>query len=150
MAEAPKTPAATGDSPRATTSTDSTRGRELFVSKGCVLCHSINGVGGRAGPPLDAPADGASDPVDFAARIWRGAPAMVELQSLELGYVIDLTSEEIRLLAAFAGSRSEQALLSKDDLPSSLADAVLDEDFWRAEDWREFLRNGQELTDTEE
>ncbi len=130
---------------------DAARGRALFVEKGCVLCHAVNGVGGRAGPPLDAaPSDSPADPVAFAARIWRGAPAMVELQSLELGYVINLSPEDIRHLAAFAGDAAAQSLLSKEDLPTALADAVLDEDFWAAEDWREFLRRGQELMPDEE
>ncbi len=26
---------------------DPMRGRQLFVSKGCIACHSINGVGGN-------------------------------------------------------------------------------------------------------
>jgi ubiquinol-cytochrome c reductase cytochrome b subunit len=30
-----------------------TEGRKLYLSLGCVSCHSINGVGGKVGPPLD-------------------------------------------------------------------------------------------------
>ncbi len=33
---------------------DAERGRELFVQKACVVCHSVNGVGGTIGPALDA------------------------------------------------------------------------------------------------
>ena len=29
-------------------------GRKLFASKGCVVCHAINGIGGEDAPPLDA------------------------------------------------------------------------------------------------
>lgn len=133
-------------------------GRTLFVEKGCVLCHSVNGVGGRAATALDAlpdeqvdeKVDGQVDAVAFAARMWRGAPAMIELQSLELGYVVEVSADEIRDLAAFAASADEQSRLTKDDLPESLADAVLNDDFWEAEDWREFLRSGQEAYDPNE
>ena len=30
------------------------RGKALFVAKGCVACHAINGVGGHDAPPMDA------------------------------------------------------------------------------------------------
>lgn len=33
---------------------DAAKGRELFASKGCVVCHSVNGVGGEDAPALDA------------------------------------------------------------------------------------------------
>ena len=56
------------------------RGRELFASKGCVVCHSINGVGGEDAPMLDAEfMDEVMNPFEFAARMWRGAAAMVAL-----------------------------------------------------------------------
>ena len=32
---------------------DAENGRSLFGSKGCVVCHSVNGIGGAAGPALD-------------------------------------------------------------------------------------------------
>ena len=32
---------------------DPARGRKVFVEKGCVACHSVNGVGGDIGPSLD-------------------------------------------------------------------------------------------------
>jgi len=124
---------------------DAAKGRETFVQKGCVLCHSINGVGGKAGPALDVADDYVkADPLGFAARIWRGAPAMVEFQSLELGYVIDLTGEDIADLAAFAASRSEQKKLLDSAIPEPMRSSILDERFWETEDWSEFLKNGQE------
>lgn len=35
---------------------DTSRGRVLFVEKGCVICHSVNRVGIGVGPTLDADA----------------------------------------------------------------------------------------------
>ncbi len=139
-AKAPEAPAAS-----AAPSGDAAVGRELFVQKGCVLCHSINGVGGKAAPMLDVADDYVKpDPLGFAARMWRGAPAMVEFQSLELGYVIDLTGEDIANLAAFAASREEQKKLLDSAIPDPMRNQLLDERFWETEDWSEFLKDGQE------
>ena len=49
----------------ATPPMDAQRGREVFVQKGCVACHSVNGVGGDLGPALNAEGrDGTRDPDD--------------------------------------------------------------------------------------
>lgn len=130
---------------------DAATGRALFVQKGCVLCHAINGVGGEAAPPLDA-ADPyvQPDPLEFAAKMWRGAPAMVEFQSVELGYVIDLSADDIAHLAAFAASRDEQKLLLDSAIPGPMRDSLLDERYWETEDWSEFMANGQEGYETPE
>ena len=127
---------------------DASNGKTLFAELGCVLCHSVNSAGGRAAPPLDGAglaAGGARiDPVDFAARIWRGAPAMVELQSMELGYVIALDGSDIRDLAAFLADPALQAEFTEKSIPARLKDALLDESFWGEENWDAFLRSGQE------
>jgi hypothetical protein len=120
-------------------------GRVTFVKKGCVICHSVNGVGGKAAPTLDVEIGAQPiDPLDFAARMWAGAPAMIELQSIELGYTVSLTAQEIANLAAFAGDRAAQRLLKADDIPEPMRDSLLDERFWEVEEWDEFLKKGQE------
>ncbi len=130
---------------------DAAKGREAFVQKGCVLCHSVNGVGGKAAPALDAPDDFVkADPLEFAARMWRGAPAMVEFQSVELGYVIDLSADDIAHIATFAASREEQKLLKDEDIQGPMRDSILDERYWETEDWSDFMANGQEGYETPE
>ena len=131
---------------------DPDRGRAVFVDKGCVICHSVNGTGGKAATPLDASFGApAADPVDFAARMWRGAPAMIELQSIELGYTIHLTADEIGALAAFAADRQAQKALTPEALPDSVREGVLDQRFWEMEDWEDLLRAGREgLPDPED
>ena len=127
---------------------NSATGRALFVEKGCILCHAVNGVGGKAAPVMDAEIGAPPiDPLDFAARMWRGAPAMIELQSIELGYTIYLTADEIADLAAFAADREEQKLLDLAQVPEEVRDGFLDERFWEVEDWDDFLRSGQEAVD---
>jgi cytochrome c peroxidase len=68
------------------------RGKEIFVSKGCVACHAINGVGGHDAPPMDAHRDmGLVNPFDFAAMMWNHAPAMVAAQEEAFGEQIYFT-----------------------------------------------------------
>ncbi len=136
---------ALGDPKLARHPADATAGRQLFIDKGCVICHAVNGVGGKAAPALDADVgQTAIDPLEFAARMWRGAPAMIELQSIELGYTIYLEADDIANLAAFAADRDAQKVLSIDDLPETIRGGLLDERFWEMEDWDDFLRSGQE------
>ena len=96
-------------------------GRILFAEKGCVVCHSINGVGGTDAPMLDAEfMDSPMNPFEFAARMWRGAEAMVELQRDELGDVIDLNGEELAAIIAFVHDADEQARFDEADIPAEI------------------------------
>ena len=107
---------------------NSERGRKLFVDKACVVCHSINGIGGKAAPPLDAIEDKKHfDLMDFTARMWRGADVMIVLQNMELGYQIDLTGQEIADLAAFANDTNEQSKFSENDIPDLINEWMLEE-----------------------
>jgi mono/diheme cytochrome c family protein len=100
---------------------DSQRGRELFVNTGCVVCHSVNNVGGDIGPSLNA--DDMPQPMnafDFSARMWRGAPAMAQMQEDLLGEVIGLSGQDLADLVAFAHDKDEQKLLKDDQIPAHL------------------------------
>jgi len=104
---------------------DAHRGRELFVNKGCVVCHQANGVGGEIGPPLDA-ADMPSpmNAFEFAARMWRGAGAMIQMQQDLFGDQIELTGQDLADLVAFAHDEAEQRELSKDEVPARFRDLI--------------------------
>ena len=107
---------------------DAEKGRSLFGSKGCVVCHSVNGIGGEAGPALDTMRyDGEVDPLDFAARMWGGASAMAVLQEMEFGYQIDLTGKEIADLAAFVSSDDQRSAFSESDIPEEYRGWTIDE-----------------------
>lgn len=122
--------------PLAITPVDAEQGRKLFVSKACVACHSVNGVGGKAAPKLDAVADSSGvDILDFFARMWKGADAMVILQRRELGYSIELTGPEIGDLAAFVSSLDHQQDFSMEEVPIYLRDWFVDD----PKDWGEEL-----------
>mgnify|MGYP000668129382 CR=1 FL=1 len=94
------------------------KGRKLFASKGCVVCHSINGVGGEDAPALDAATmPTVMNPFDFAAKMWRGAPAMISVQEDELGEQIEFSGSELANIIAFVHNFEEQKKFSKADIP---------------------------------
>ena len=62
-------------------SLDAARGRALFASKGCVVCHSVNGIAGVDAPEVSAEFMApVRHPFEFAARMWRGAGTMVMME----------------------------------------------------------------------
>lgn len=100
---------------------DPVAGRHLFASKGCVVCHSINGVGGTDAPKLDASTmKMPMDPFDFAAKMWHGAPAMIAMQQNELGAQIQFTGQELADIIAFVHDPMEQKKFSEADIPESI------------------------------
>ena len=130
------------------------RGKALFVSKYCVLCHAVNGVGGKAGPALEAApgtadSDQLQDPLAFAARMWRGAPAMSALQAAELGYQIDLTAAELAALSAFIDNPKSQAEFTDSDLPAGLPGWFIDAPISDEQGWIEYGTRGESLPTAE-
>ena len=108
------------------------KGRGLFVEKGCVVCHAVNGVGGKAGPALDVdPARPFIDPFEFTARMWRGAATMIVLQEMELGYQIDFTGDELAQIARFLNDETEQQSFGEDEIPARIRDWMVDDIYER-------------------
>ncbi|WP_209012001.1 c-type cytochrome [Roseibium aggregatum] len=107
---------------------DPARGRVLFASKGCVVCHAINGVGGEDAPALDADTMPLPmNPFEFSAKMWRGAEAMVAMQREELGAPIELSGQELADIIAFVHDAPEQKTFSVSDIPDSIK-ALMDKD----------------------
>ena len=80
----------------------SSRDMNLFVDKGCVACHAVNGVGGHDATALDAHDMGEfMNPFDLAAKMWMMAPYMIEAQEEALGEQILFTGEELADTIAF-------------------------------------------------
>lgn len=106
---------------------NSANGRALFAGKGCVVCHSVNGVGGTDAPSLDVSnREGPMNPFDFAASMWRGAPAMIAMQNAEMGGQIQLTGQELADIIAFAHDPAEQAKFSESDIPEDIEEIMGD------------------------
>lgn len=93
------------------------RGKSLFVDKGCVACHAINGVGGHDAPPMDAHKQmGLVNPFDFAAKMWNHAPAMIAAQEEALGEQIYFTGDELADMIAFLHDDDAQHVFGEHDL----------------------------------
>lgn len=96
-------------------------GRKLFAEKGCVVCHSINGIGGDDAAALDASTmPPMMNPFEFTAQMWAGAPAMIEMQKEELGEQIEFTGQELADIIAFVHDADEQKKLSEADIPPKI------------------------------
>jgi mono/diheme cytochrome c family protein len=54
---------------------DGERGHQLFKTKGCVACHALHGVGGKAGPDLSL-VTGQYTPIAWTQAMWNHAPTM--------------------------------------------------------------------------
>ncbi len=97
---------------------DAAHGRKLFADTGCIVCHSVNGIGGEIGPSLNA-ADmpAPMNAFEFAARMWRGAAAMTAMQEEMFGGVIELSGQDLADLIAFAHDDAEQKKLTDKQIP---------------------------------
>ena len=101
------------------------RGRLLFASKGCVACHSINGIGGKDAPSLDASTmPNIMNPFTFAARMWRGAETMVALQRELFGNPIDLTGQDLADIIGFVHNGEEQKKFTEADIPHDVLELL--------------------------
>lgn len=107
---------------------DPQEGRRLFAEKACVVCHSINWIGGEDAPALDSATMAVPmDPFEFAAKMWRGAPAMIAMQEDELGTQIELSGQELADIIAFVHDPAEQKKFSEDDIPDNIRE-LMEED----------------------
>lgn len=100
-------------------------GKTLFASKGCVVCHSINGIGGTDAAALDATTmDRAMNPFEFFAKMWGGAEAMIMMQNNELGHQIEFTGDELADIVAFVHHRNVQRTFSEKDIPDEIKELM--------------------------
>jgi len=102
-------------------SMDAANGRKLFAAKGCVVCHAVNGIGGKDAVALDASTKpGMTNPFDLVANMSRGASAMVDMQREELGEQIEFTGQELADIVAFLHHEQEQKKFSDADIPPKI------------------------------
>lgn len=116
-------------------SMDAANGRKLFASKGCVVCHAVNGIGGTDAAPLDATTmSEMTNPFDFVANMWRGAQPMIELQDEEFGGQVEFTGQELADIIAFLHDPAEQKIFSQADIPPDIQAVIAKMEQGEAED----------------
>ncbi len=77
---------------------DARRGERLFTENKCIVCHSLNGVGGKTAPDLAKRTGRAYTPSLLASLMWNHAPVMwpameregIPKPSLDAGQAADL------------------------------------------------------------
>ncbi len=93
------------------------RGKNIFVNKGCVSCHAINGIGGHDAPAMDDHINlGQVSLFDFAAKMWNHAPGMLAAQEEAFGEQIYFTGNELADIIAFVHNDESQHSFSEKDL----------------------------------
>jgi len=55
---------------------DADRGRQVFESQKCSMCHSVAGLGGKTAPDLALRRTRGNSPADLSAAMWNHAPQM--------------------------------------------------------------------------
>lgn len=78
-------------------------GRELFVSKGCTMCHSFEGQGGSDAPSLDFMKGEltATDVANMSGVIWNHLPTMKAAFEAEQVPLPEFTKNEMASLIAY-------------------------------------------------
>lgn len=80
------------------------RGWKLFQSKSCIVCHAVNGKGGRIGPELGPKRPLPITIVQFAALMWNHSPEMWKAQTLQNVARPTFDGQQIADLVAFLSS----------------------------------------------
>lgn len=79
---------------------DPSIGGQLFVSKGCVKCHAVQGEGGKTGPDLGI-IDPDSTQMELSAEIWNHTPSMIADMEHEGIAKPTLTGQEFSEIIAY-------------------------------------------------
>jgi mono/diheme cytochrome c family protein len=79
---------------------DPSRGGRLFVSKGCMKCHAVQGEGGKAAPDLGIVGPESSQ-LELAAELWNHAPYMIDGMKHEGIAEPTLTGQEFNDMTAY-------------------------------------------------
>ena len=125
---------------------DAANGRKLFASKGCVVCHAVNGIGGTDAVPLDATTmSEMTNPFEFVANMWRGAQPMIEMQAEELGGQVEFTGQELADIIAFLHHPAEQKIFSQSDIPPEIQAVIAKMERGGVEDGNENGMNNMKM-----
>ncbi|MEJ5369022.1 MAG: c-type cytochrome [Bryobacteraceae bacterium] len=80
---------------------DSARGAKLFQEQKCVVCHSVNGQGGKSGPDLGKTVGRGYTPATMAALMWNHAPKMWEAMERASLKPVKLSTQQAADLYAY-------------------------------------------------
>jgi mono/diheme cytochrome c family protein len=85
---------------------DASRGAQIFKDQKCIVCHSVNGVGGKSAPDLGRRTGRDYTPSTMVSLMWNHAPAMWSAMAQQGISKPQLTEEQAAdLFAYFAATR---------------------------------------------
>ena len=76
-------------------------GSQVFLDKGCIRCHSVNGQGGKVGPDLGRKASAQSSLPQLVTAMWNHAPQMWERMRTDRVTYPDLSYDDVAQLLAY-------------------------------------------------
>jgi cytochrome c2 len=85
---------------------DANAGEKVFHDKGCVTCHSVRSVGGKAAPELSGVAAAGAN--EWMRAMWNHTQSMVEPITKALGNWPEFMGSEMNDLVAYAGEGNEK------------------------------------------
>ena len=104
---------------------DAVKGKLLFINKGCIACHEVNGVGGTDAPRIDAHAMAPEMNIfEFGARMWNHSQVMTAVQIAAMGQQIKLTGEELGHITAFVHDDQTQHTVKNADIPHHIREKM--------------------------
>lgn len=80
---------------------DSRRGESVFHDRQCILCHSVNGQGGKIAPDLGQAVGRGFSPYHLAGLLWNHAPAMWTVMEQRGVLKPELTAQDAADLFAY-------------------------------------------------
>ena len=80
-------------------------GERLFKERKCIVCHSVNGVGGKSAPPLGSQGGQAYTPNAMASAMWSHATGMWQAMDRAGIQRPQLTAQQAADLYAFLAAR---------------------------------------------
>ncbi|MBI4345095.1 MAG: cytochrome c [Euryarchaeota archaeon] len=93
---------------------DPEAGMRVFGEKGCAVCHSIRGIGGKDAADLSMVDHARMDPMDMARVMWNHAPRMVPMMEEEGVPFPEMGEHDLRDLVAFLHSPATQEEFTED------------------------------------
>ncbi len=77
------------------------QGSQVFLAKGCIHCHSVNGEGGKVGPDLGRKSTAESSLPQLVTAMWNHAPQMWERMSTDRVSYPNLSYDDVAQLLAY-------------------------------------------------
>jgi cytochrome c553 len=104
----------------------SSSGKFAYINNECIICHSVNGLGGQEGAPKlnDLNQDGLRALMDASGSKGSNLNDLVEIPHNELTLPIELTVHDLGAIVEFVNNTLQVRSLTEKDIPVWMHDLV--------------------------